>query len=603
MEQFSSSRITLVVYEQHVKTVKQALERTGQLDRSNKITPESRNKEGQSILGSLIVSRHDADRPECVQSATGTPVITPEAMQAPPSSKQQRPFPTLQFDATNSQWVYPESLQDGVHHGDQVAAHQGSGRTAKVARSSGKRDGQRTGQQRMYIPTTIPYRLQVDESAITLDEEHVNNLKLRVLHDLSLSALSGDISFTHHVPVTTSPLQRVHKNPIHKALSEALTAVLDQSLSSNGLTVDALVSAFPDGYSVYKPMLLLPHNALSSPPWKRLIASHKVDSVTMRSLWQVMAEAVGATHVAINSPIPLSTSSTSASSPNTADKENILRSPVNLTPLYGDFGNTRTPQTISTPTATDFAKAIWVTTRQNGIWQTWAPLYTMFSRGNIREKKRILSLPSVTTGLDGTLAAVDLYAGIGYFAFSYRRSGEGLEKGIKQVLCWEINPWSVEGLRRGAEMNGWTCRVLKQEDMIRLRQMGPVNTSNLRSADFIVFQKSNEGADLDYSSLPSPRLPVRHVNLGLLPSSKLSWCVAVAMLDRKRGGWIHVHENVGAKEVETMQKKLEMKFQELVYATDSVPGRKVSVAHVERVKMYAPGVVHCVFDVRVEGHI
>ena len=38
----------------------------------------------------------------------------------------------------------------------------------------------------------------------------------------------------------------------------------------------------------------------------------------------------------------------------------------------------------------------------------------------------------------------DLYAGIGYFAFSYAKAGVG------KVLCWEINPWSVDGLRRGA---------------------------------------------------------------------------------------------------------------------------------------------------------
>ena len=152
------------------------------------------------------------------------------------------------------------------------------------------------------------------------------------------------------------------------------------------------------------------------------------------------------------------------------NSENILRSPVNLTPLYGDFGSTPTPQTISNPTATDFANALWVTARQNGIWQTWAPLYTMFSRGNVREKARILNLPTLTTGLDTASAAVDLYAGIGYFAFSYRKSSQALEKGIKQVLCWEINPWSVEGLRRGAEMNkSRRCRLCGPRDKQRGR--------------------------------------------------------------------------------------------------------------------------------------
>jgi tRNA wybutosine-synthesizing protein 2 len=286
---------------------------------------------------------------------------------------------------------------------------------------------------------------------------------------------------------------------------------------------------------------------------------------------------------------------------NATSNKNILRRPVNLVPLHGDFGTTPTQQTISSPTTADFDNALWVTARQNGIWQTWAPLYTMFSRGNIREKTRILHSPSVTTGLDAASTAVDLYAGIGYFAFSYRKSSEGVDKGIKQVVCWEINPWSVEGLRRGADMNGWTCRVLQQEDVMRLQEMDPVHALSFHDTDFIVFQKSNEGANLDFSSLPSPKLPVRHVNLGLLPSSKLSWHVAVAMLDTKQGGWIHVHENVATQDIETMQREVESKFQDLVTATDGTHGRRVSLDHVERVKMYAPGVVHCVFDVWVEG--
>ena len=194
---------------------------------------------------------------------------------------------------------------------------------------------------------------------------------------------------------------------------------------------------------------------------------------------------------------------------------------------------------------------------------------------------------------------LDLYAGIGYFAFSYRKSSIALERGIKQVLCWELNPWSVEGLRRGAEMNRWTCRVLKQEDILRLRQRGQPGDSDLEDADFVVLETSNEAADLDYPSLRLPRLPVRHVNLGLLPSSKLSWRVAVAMLDTKRQGWIHVHENVDVKDVDSMKNEVEKTFQDLLYTIDGGHERRVCVVHVERVKMYAPGVVHCVFDICV----
>jgi tRNA wybutosine-synthesizing protein 2 len=112
---------------------------------------------------------------------------------------------------------------------------------------------------------------------------------------------------------------------------------------------------------------------------------------------------------------------------------------------------------------------------------------------------------------------------------------------------------------------------------------------------------SNEGAGVDYASLPLSKLPVRHVNLGLLPSSKLSWSVAVTMLDKQRGGWIHVHENVSVQDVEAKQIQVEKQFQDLVGTIDVAHGKTVHVEHVEKVKMYAPGVVHCVFDVQIEG--
>jgi tRNA wybutosine-synthesizing protein 2 len=599
MEQLSSSKITLIVPKQHVKTVKQALERAGQLDRSSKITPESPNKKEHASPRNVVVSRNDDDRAEPDWSLAATPADTPVAIQGPSSSSQQTQFPELCSDAIGGRYIYPESFQDDFQLEDQIRTYQSSSHTTTTLCDSSDRVSGSKEQQRMCIPTSILYPQHSDGLERILNAQETSDLKLRVLQDLGLSALSQDVSISHDAPVTTLAPRRTNRNPVHKALEESLTSFLGLLPSSQALTVEALVSNFPEGYSVYSPMLLLPHNAFSSAPWKSLIATHSVNSDAMISLWQSMAKAVGATHVAINSPIPLSTRTTVASSAEMTNSENILRSPVNLTPLYGDFGSTPTPQTISNPTATDFANALWVTARQNGIWQTWAPLYTMFSRGNVREKARILNLPTLTTGLDTASAAVDLYAGIGYFAFSYRKSSQALEKGIKQVLCWEINPWSVEGLRRGAEMNKWTCRVLKQEDILRLRQRGQPDHSDLDDADFVVLETSNEAADLDYPSLRSPRLPVRHVNLGLLPSSKLSWRVAVAMLDTKRQGWIHVHENVNVKDVESMKNEVEKTFQDLLYTIDGGLERRVCVVHVERVKMYAPGVVHCVFDVCV----
>ncbi|KAI4709106.1 hypothetical protein J4E89_005854 [Alternaria sp. Ai002NY15] len=613
----SSSRIVLVVPKQHVKTVKSALERAGQLDRSSKIIPELDDKRAPEAVMNSAGPRQRADSSKASSPGEDTAASPAEASQAPSNLAQQSRFPRLHFDATTGQYVGQSLLEDRAQRESRSTGNETSSRAAEAPGDSDSRirfptlqfdvgrgeyvepsaiDAEadkvrQPDQKRMRIPTTIPYPAQMDGSNDILDAE---DLKSKITEDFALGELSKDISISYHVPSTATSPRTAHQSPLNKALRTALTSLLDLASVPSTLTVEALVTAFPDGYSVYKPMLLLPHNALSSEPWRTLITTYPLDSEEMKAVWRDMAISVGATHVAINAPIPISTSSTSASPSTTTGEENILRSPTNLTPLYGNFGPAPTPQIITSPSATDFADALWVTARQNGIWQTWAPLYTMFSRGNVNEKARIMNLPSVND-LDVASTAVDLYAGIGYFAFSYKKSGDRRDTGIKQVACWEINPWSVEGLRRGAEMNGWTCRIIKDTDI--------VDDSYFHQADLFVFQTSNENAEADYALLPSPKPPVRHVNLGLLPSSKLSWGVAVAMLDKQLGGWIHVHENVGVNDIETRRKVVEEEFQSLVDKRDATSRRKALVEHVEKVKMYAPGVVHCVFDVVIGGDI
>ena len=605
-----TSRIVLVVPKQHVKTVKSALERAGQADRSSKIIPELDDKRPPEAI---------------VNSEEDTAASRAEASCVPSNPTQQSRFPRLHFDATSGEYVNQSLLEDRAQHENWSIGNETSSLVAETPsdRDNGIRlptlqfdvvrgeyvepfpmnaeadKAREPDQKRMRIPTTIPYPTQINNSNDNLDLE---GLLSKITEDLALGEISTDISISHHVPCTAASPRAAHQSPLHKALGTTLILLLDLASVSHTLTVEALVTAFPDGYSVYKPMLLLPHNALSSTPWRTLLATYPVNSDEMKAVWRDMAGSVGATHVAINAPIPISTSSTSASSITMTDKENVLRSPANLTPLYGNFGPAPTPQTITSPLVTDFTDALWVTARQNGILQTWAPLYTMFSRGNVNEKARIFNLPSVND-LNVASTAVDLYAGIGYFAFSYKKSGDGRTAGIKQVACWEINPWSVEGLRRGAEMNGWACRVLQETDITRLRGSPAVDDFSLHQADLLVFQTSNESAETDFALLPLPKPPVRHVNLGLLPSSKLSWGVAVAMLDRELGGWIHVHENVGFKDLDTKRKAVEEEFQSLVDKRDAATRRKALVEHVERVKMYAPGVVHCVFDVVIGGDI
>jgi tRNA wybutosine-synthesizing protein 2 len=449
-------------------------------------------------------------------------------------------------------------------------------------------------EQHMQIPTTIPHTIDSDAPNGSVNDA----LKIALLSDLHLDSLSPEITISHWSPSqTTSPVPVEH-NPLRKAVRKALEALPPGTLPNQpSLTVDFLAQSFPDAYSIYKPLLLLPSNSIN-PAWESLLSEHREQ---LQPIWTYVARALDCTHIALNSPIP---PSNSTSSTHAQDKENILRSPVNLTPIHGDFGPAPTPQSLRAPTAQDFATTLWVHTTQNGIHQTWAPLYTMFSRGNVKEKARILALPSVTTlsrSSEGA-TAVDLYAGIGYFSFSYARAG------VARILCWELNPWSIEGLRRGAALNKWRARVFTPAD-VPVPDAGETEWEAWRnsvvggSETFWIFAMSNETADGILRCLRREVPPVRHVNLGLLPVSRLSWPSAVRALDGERGGWIHAHENVGVHELDERKKTVEAEFQRLA---DEVEGegdnnRKVVVEHVEKVKMYAPGVVHAVFDVHVAG--
>jgi tRNA wybutosine-synthesizing protein 2 len=435
----------------------------------------------------------------------------------------------------------------------------------------------------MRIPTTIPYRA-VDE----IDKGGTALVKTTILKSIGIpTSLHGIIISHHTLALVPEPGE---KNPLRKALFEVLSRLPSTALASLGLTPDRLVYAFPEGYSIYPPLLLLPHNAFSSPLWKALLTAYPVSAATLQPMWKHIAQTMGVTCIALNSPIPPTSS---------ASEGNILRSPVNITPIYGNFGPTPTPQSISSPTKQDFEKALWVEACQNGIKQVWAPMYTMFSRGNIREKTRILNFPrpsSSTSTREEEEAVVDMYAGIGYFSLSYATMH------YRPVLCFELNPWSVEGLRRGCLRNNFSHKIFSMENMWEWDDQETLDKY------FYIFQMSNTHAvPLLKTQLPSLP-PVRHVNLGLLPHSRLSWGEAVRLIDKEKGGWIHAHENVGSLEIEDRKVFVQREFQAHLIEADLEVGRdggvrerNVEVKHVERVKMYAPGVVHCVFDVWIDG--
>ncbi|KAK2806419.1 hypothetical protein FQN50_005836 [Emmonsiellopsis sp. PD_5] len=417
--------------------------------------------------------------------------------------------------------------------------------------------------------------------------------------------------------------------------------------------------ALPKRFTIYPPLLLLPSNAFSSPPeWAALYAS--LPPPQRQELYACIASSFaskGVTHIAMNAPIAPTMGGGDSAQGGGGGVENRIRSPMGLVPLFGDFGEGEEEklgqasasssscldggvsvgggvggpseeEKEAYPTQAALKSALWVRCVQNqGVVQVWAPLHSMFSRGNVVEKARILGLEGTFEGLDGLgggggrgrldqslsdVSVVDMYAGIGYFVFSY------LKRGVGRVWGWEINGWSIEGLRRGCEENGWGVRIVRVD-----RGSGKLDVEggfeglvdSLSEEDrAVVFHGDNRfAADvlgrvkgaMERKEKGNMWKPIRHVNLGLLPTSKPAWDGAVRILDAHKGGWVHVHENVDGRDIEKMEKDVVQGFNHLIRSPrgseDTKPAviPKAECVHVERVKTYAPGVMHCVFDIYI----
>lgn len=429
------------------------------------------------------------------------------------------------------------------------------------------------------------------------------------------------ISLHHHaeaIDVTFYPLNSPPSNPTKSKAPSLLALTLKRWLSSfppsllSPFDVSQFISHSHWSYTVYPPLLLLPRHTFSSPLWLDLTATTLKPHLP--KLYTLLCTTFKVTHIAINAPIPALSPSTfpcpssysrseEIDITETRQSPNVLRAPHLLQPLYNNFGPSHPLNHIPTPT--DFLAEFWCTSRQNTIWQTWAPRHTMFSRGNISEKARLLSLDSLTVaGLGGKsprdTSAVDLYAGVGYFAFSYAKSEVG------KVLCWEINPWSVEGLRKGAEMNGWNVKII-QTGVGEAQETDKTKEMNGEENNLTVYFESNEHAARRINIIRESIPPIRHVNCGFLPTSQPSWRTAVQALDPIQGGWIHVHENISTHSFNHRQKEITDIFKELVesnhhhhhHGKAPVSQWTVECVHFEQVKNFAPGVVHCVLDIAI----
>lgn len=250
----------------------------------------------------------------------------------------------------------------------------------------------------------------------------------------------------------------------------------------------------------------------------------------------------------------------------------------------------------------------------------------MFSLGNLSEKRRVLGVGN--GGFEGgygrdllwgcgeeemrRMRVLDLYVGIGYFALCY------LKRGVQQVWGWDLNAWSVEGLRRGCWENGWWCMVVEVDDEGEL--VSPTveelvtllggrvggERGSLEYPRCIAFRGDNKWAvkvaedvqrEADNRSDVGREACTRfdHVNLGLLPNSSDSWPQAVDLV--ADSGYLHIHTCAGSLEVAQASEDCAARLGLLL--RQHGPGLEAQVVHVEQVKTYAPGVVHCVFDVQI----
>ena len=404
-------------------------------------------------------------------------------------------------------------------------------------------------------------------------------------NDVEYSEVISGTSRTKSYPTRTQHdnLQNRLTQTINRWISSLPKEVMNSIRSRDASAGEPKIPQFRNiNYMVYPPLLLLSPELYKTLPPLHLDLKYEAHK---QRLFQMICSVMHVTHVALNGPISQDFRVSHGSRDVGSTAPNIFRSPTAFTPLYGDFG----PELPLShrPNREDFDQAFWCSSRQNGIQQIWAPRYTMFSRGNISEKSRILRLetlkPSILSSVTEETSAVDLYAGIGYFTFSYAKAG------VAKVLCWELNPWSMNGLRKGANANGWSINSLGEGE-------DSVDTSKI-----IVFEESNQYASERIQLLRCRIPPIRHVNCGYLPSSKESWKTAVKTLDPELGGCIHAHENVARSSIDTRAKEIlnifEQYEQDLHGAGSS--GRSVTCEHVEQVKSYAPGVIHCVFDIAI----
>lgn len=370
--------------------------------------------------------------------------------------------------------------------------------------------------------------------------------------------------------------------------------------------VEKLLDQCPTRYQLYDPLILFSAGSFTkSEAWTEFLALPGSVTFFERLVKAYSTASCVYTHVAENAPIV---------------EESVMRRPSKIKFIYPSStvdDNDDHDVEVDGDENDDTFSTLWVHTSQNGIHQIWSPAHTMFSRGNIKEKARILRLALETTKKYKPApnspwtrpVAVDMYAGIGYFSFSYLKAGFG------PVFCWELNPWSVQGFLKGAAMNNWSTTLVK-DDKYLFDPKGQAQTLFIAQKDnSVAFDALMSSWSLpDNKLLESPSPPISHINMGLLPSTNLSWPTVSKLVrfSSSSSVLLHVHANLSLDEMEDWSKATVEEFQSLMdglkkanqfsdgYSSNNSLSYSVTFSHLEKIKTYAPGVWHICADIGIE---